>query len=154
MKPSKFTLHLASVDRGPFNCAPARLIELDAERIRMDCADGTPKIHPEDHGNAALFVVGNEYGAMGAVWCLHDGDAIDALVDADLAGGILLDEDYVAKMADDEREDVHYAGNGGEPVGLDYAWIQRVSLDGARDWRLIAAMAEARGANHDKLSDL
>lgn len=152
--PSKLPLHLAPVNGGPFNCLPARPVELPPERIRIDCADATPCIHPEDYGNASLYVVGNEFGPMGAVWCRHEGDAIDALVDADLAGGILYDDETFASMSDEEREDVHHAGNAGEPVDLTYAWIQRVELDGARDWRLIAALAEARGANVSHLGEL
>ena len=152
--PSKLTLHLAPVNRGPFNCLPARPVELEPERIRIDCDDATPCIHPEDHGNASLYVVGNEYGPMGAVWCRNEGDAIDALVNADLAGGILIDEDSLARMDEEEKEDVHYAGNAGEPVDLTHAWIQRVELDGARDWRLIAMLAEARGANVSHLGEL
>lgn len=152
--PSKLPLHLAPVSGGPFNCLPARLVELEPERIRIDCADAIPRIHPDDWGNASLFVVGNEYGAMGAVWCLHEGDAIDALVDADLAGGILIDEDTLARMDEDEQGSAHRAGNAGEPVDLIYAWIQRVELDGARDWRLIAMLAEARGAGYSHLGEL
>jgi hypothetical protein len=150
---TKHTLHLAPVDRGAFCCIPARKIELEGERIRMDCADAEPCIYPGHRGNAGLYVVGNEYGALGAVWCSHEGDAIDALVDADLAGGILIDDETLAAMSEEEREDVHYAGNAGEAVDLDHAWIQRVHIDGARDWRLIAAMAEATGANADTLGD-
>ena len=149
----KHTLHLAPVNRGPFHCMPARSVEIDAERIRVDCADATPCLFPGHKGNASLFVVGNEFGTMGAVWCRHEGDAIDALVDADLAGRILLDPADVAKMSPDELEDVHYAGNASEPVGLDHAWIQRVDIDGARDWRLIAALCEATGAGADTLAD-
>lgn len=152
--PSKLTLHLAPVNGRAFNCLPARSVELAPERIRVDCADATPCIHPEDGGNASLYVVGNEFGPMGAVWCRHEGDAIDALVDADLAGGILIDEDTLARMDEDEKEDIHHAGNAGEPVNLVYAWIQRAELDGARDWRLIAMLAEARGAGYSHLGEL
>lgn len=152
--PSKLTLHLAPARRGPFNHLPARPVELEPERIRIDCADATPCIHPEDHGNASLYVVGNECGPMGAVWCRHEGDAIDALVNADLAGGILIDEDSLARMDEEEREDVHHAGDAGEPVDLTHAWIQRVELDGARDWRLIAMLAETRGAGYSHLGEL
>jgi len=157
---TKYTLHLAPVNRGPFHCIPARSIELEGERIelegeriRMDCADAEPCIYPGHRGNAGLYVVGNEYGALGAVWCSHEGDAIDALVDADLAGGILIDDETLAGMSEEERERVHQAGNAGEAVDLDHAWIQRVEIDGARDWRLIAAMAEATGANAETLAD-
>ncbi len=150
---TKHTLHLSPVNRGAFDCMPAREIELEGERIRMDCADATPCIYPGHHGNASLYVVGNEHGALGAVWCSHEGDAIDALVDADLAAALLIDEETLEGMSEEEREGVHFAGNAGEAVDLDHAWIQRVHIDGARDWRLIAAMAEATGAGADTLVD-
>jgi len=144
----KFTLHLPAVDGGPFRCAPASTVELEADRIRADGRDCSPTL-PHDKGTPCgkLYVVGNEYGALGAVWCRHDGDAIDELVDSDLGGGLLIDED-------DADEDTHRAGNAGEPVNLDNAWIRRVELKGDRDWILVAAFAEARGASADLLSQI
>ncbi len=81
---------------------------------------------------------------MGAVWADCEQDAFDELVDADLAGGILIDEA-------DADEETARLGNAGEPCNMDYAWIQVVHLDTARDCKLLCRFAEARGANQTTL---
>lgn len=144
----KLTLHLPAFNGGPFRCFPASSVELEADRIRTDGRDCSITL-PHDKGSQCgkLYVVGNEYGALGAVWCRHDGDAIDELVDSDLGAGLLIEEE-------DADEDTHRAGNAGEPVNLDNAWIRKVELRGDRDWILIALFAEARGAGYNVLSQV
>lgn len=132
----KHTLHLAPINGGPFNCLPARSIELKPERILANNVTFDGEYNPH---NTRLFVIGNEFGALGAVWADCDQDALDELVDAGLGNGLLVDEA-------DADEDCARLGNAGEPANLDYAWIQTVDFQPARDWRLMVAFAEARGA--------
>ena len=98
-------LSLQPIDGGPFNCAPAREVELDLERIRCNNPHLPGEYNPH---NVRLFVVGNEFGAMGAVWA-QESDALDELVDADLGGRILIDET-------DADDDSPRLGNAGEPA--------------------------------------
>lgn len=141
MTTTKVQLHLTPVNGGPFNCLPARDVELDAERIL--CNDVTLPWEFNPH-NTRLWVIGNEFGALGAVWANHEQDAFDELVDADLGGGLLIDE----ADADDECARL---GNAGEPANLDNAWIQCVHFDKARDCELLCRFAEARGQGQDNL---
>jgi hypothetical protein len=94
--------------------------------------------------NVRLWVICNEYGALGAVWASHEQDALDALIDNDLGAGILIDE----ADADDESPRL---GNAGEPCNLDYCQMSVVRLDDTKDCRLLCRIAEARGANRDTL---
>ena len=138
----KTKLTLSPVNGGPFNCLPGREIELEDERIL--CND----IHlPHDafnyHG-VRLWVIGNEYGALCAVWASHEQEAFDVACDAGMLAGLSCDEE-------DEEEDVCRLGNAGEPHNLDNAWIQTVRLSGPDDWALIARFAEARGEGKETL---
>jgi len=138
-------LSLEPVNGRPFCCMPAREVDLDLDRIR--CNNLGP-ILPGEYNphDVRLYVVGNEFGAMGAVWSDSESDAFNELVDADLAGGILIDES-------DAEEDSPRLGNAGEPANLDYAWIQPVRLDWNLDGRLLAAFAEVRASGGNSLDD-
>lgn len=140
---TKITLHLKPVDGGPFNCLPARLVELEPERVLCNDVVLPWEFHPY---KMRLWVIGNEFGALGAVWASNEQDALDELVDADLGAGLLIDEA-------DADEDSARLGNAGEAANLDNAWLQIVRLDEALDCRLIAAFAEARGVSADNLDD-
>ncbi len=84
----KTKLHLTPVNCGPFNCLPAREVELEDERIL--CNDIILPFGEFNPHNVRLWVIGNEFGALGAVWASHEQDALDELVDADLGGGLLM----------------------------------------------------------------
>ena len=72
---SKFTLHTAPVNKGSFNCQPAMSVELDAEKIL--CNDiHLPNSRFNPH-NVRLWVIGTEFGALGAVWADCEQDAFD-----------------------------------------------------------------------------
>lgn len=123
----KYTLHLAN------NSA----VELEADRIMADNVV-LPGDHPHPH-NMRLWVIGNEYGALGAVWASHEQDAFDQLVDAGLGEALLIEP------ADETEESAHL-GNAGEAADLDNAWMSTVVFDPARDIALIVALARADGA--------
>jgi len=137
-------LSLEPVNGRPFYCHPAREVGLDLDRIRVN---NLGPILPGEYNphNVRLWVVGNEFGAMGAVWSTGESDALDELVDADLAGGILIDEA-------DAAEDAPRLGNAGEPANLDYVWIEPVRLDWNLDGRLLAAFVEVRASGGDTLA--
>jgi hypothetical protein len=105
-------------------------------------------------GKVRLKLVISTYGPLGAVWASDDGEALDILVDADLAGAILIDKDAFEKMDPAERDYVHYAGNAGEPVDLTNVVIEDVNFQLDRDCALLCSFAEARGKTCDTLADL
>lgn len=136
-------LTLEPVNGLPFYCHPAREIDLDLDRIRVNNLGPILPGESNPH-NVRLFVVSNEFGVLGAVWAEDESSALDELVDADLAGGILIDES-------DAEEDSPRLGNAGEPANLDYVWLQPVRLDWNLDGRLLAAFAEVRASGADSL---
>lgn len=86
-----------------------------------------------------LWLIGNEYGPIVALWAMSDGNALDQM----------LDEGYETFLVEDPEDDPEddkyvYLGNASEPCNLDYAWIKEVRLDPAQDIHLIVALAEAR----------
>lgn len=139
----KTTLTLQPVNRGPFNCAPAREIELSDERIL--CNDIRLPHDRTNYHNVRLWVIGNEYGALCAVWASCEQDAFDAACDAGLLGGLAIEEA-------DADEEAARLGNAGEPHDLTNAWIQPVRLNGPEDWELVVRFAEARGEGAETLS--
>lgn len=142
----KHTLHLAPVNGGPFNCIPARSVELEDDRISI-CGESCGLAFPGQSGGS-LWVIGNEFGALGAVVAAHEQEAFDTLCDRGLAAGLACEE----PENEEEAEDITRLGNAGEPHDLTNAWIQRVDLDPARDIQLIVALARADGANVTFLS--
>lgn len=119
-------------------------VELSDERIL--CNDITFPWGYNPH-NTRLWLICNEYGALGAVWASCEQDALDTLVDENLGDGLLIDES-------DADDDSPRLGNAGEPANLDYCHMETVRLVPAHDCKLICRFAEARGAGADKLSDV
>lgn len=136
------SLPLSPVNGGPFNCLPAREIELPPERIRCNDVVLPWEYHPH---KMRLWVIGNEYGALGAVWASHEQDALDELVDSDLGAGLLIDEA-------DADEDSARLGNAGEPANLDNAWLQVVDLAKCAP-QTLCLFAEARGNGSSTLDN-
>ena len=124
-------------------------VELDDSRIL--CNDVMLPHDRTNYHGVKLWVIGNEYGALCAVWASHEQDALDEACDAGLLGGLAIEESDVDSDEEDGREGVALLGNAGEPHDLTNAWMQTVRLDGAQDWELIARFAEARGACQDTL---
>lgn len=98
-----------------------------------------------------LWVLGNEYGPCGAVWAGDLQDALDELCDQGLAGGLLLDDDFVADMDEEERDALGVIGNASEPADLTHLWAEEVIFKSERDMKLLLALAEARGSGVDFL---
>lgn len=134
----------------PFASAPV-CAELAPERILCNNVIFAGEFNPH---NVRLWVLGNEYGAMGAVWADCLGDAIDELIDADLAGGILLDEgDCSPENCGAEMENCEHGhgGNAGEAYDTDHLWAAEVNFEPVRDLAVLLKFAEARGQGADNL---
>ena len=147
----KHALHLFAVIGGPFRCAPAMSVELDDDRIMADGSDCSACFPWESYCGRTrprLWVVGNEYGALGAVWARNEGDALNELVNRDLGGGLLVD------CTPEEAEEMEYVplGNAGEWADLTYAWCRAVEFDPKRDIALICAICRAAGAGVNVLA--
>lgn len=131
----------------PFAQNP-RFVELENDRILCNNIIFEREFNPH---NVRLFVIGNEYGALGAVWASHDQEAIDTLVDEKLGDGILLDP---KEMTEEELSGCATAGNTSEPIDSDHLWIEVVEFDKIRDFEVLMKFAEARGANVKNLDEL
>lgn len=143
----KYTLHLAAVNGGAFNCAPARAIELEDEQIR--CNDVTLPRESNFH-NVSLWVIGHEFGALCAVWS-SEHELLDTAVDLGLMDSFLVEDDHKECEEDMGACDHALLGNASEPFDLTYCWYQRVELVPSRDWQLLCKFAEARGSGADTL---
>ena len=137
----KFNLSLLPVDGGPFNCRPAHDVELEDEKILCNNVVFPHEFNPH---NVRLFVIGNEFGAIAALWgCEHE--ILDDACDAGLMDSFAVSSEDYAKYDEAEREDCTLLGNASEPFDLTNAWMQAVRLDPAKDFALYLRFAEARG---------
>lgn len=93
--------------------------------------------------NVRPWVITSLYGVCGVVWGSCEQDALDALCDEGLSNAFLVDE---------ETEETAGLGNASEPHDLTNCHIENVRLDEKQDCRLIAKIAEQRGARADSLS--
>lgn len=145
----KRTITLTLQQKLPFAQAP-RFVELAPERIL--CNDIVLPFEHHPHG-MKLWVIGHEFGAIGAVWANHEQDALDKLVDSGLGDSLLISEEDQASATDEEREEWAHLGNAGEPADLTHAWIAPVEWDAKRDLELLCLFAEARGLCAENLDD-
>jgi hypothetical protein len=126
-------------------------IDVDADRIL--CNDIVLPCDASYKQKTKLWVISNEFGPMGAVWADNQDNALDQLVDSDLAQGMLVDEATLADMDDDARAGLAHLGNAGEACDLTNVELESVAFKPA-DWALMCKFAEARGAGLDRLGDL
>jgi hypothetical protein len=120
--------------------------ELDANDVL--CNDVIFKGEYNPH-NVRLWIIGHEVGAIVALWASCEQDALDLMLDKGYEQFLVAPEDV-----DPDNEEYAYLGNASEACNLDYAWIETVDIQPERDYRLIIALAEARGASVDILGDL
>ena len=126
-------------------------IELEVDRIRCDDIILPGEFNPH---NKRLWVTMSRYGALGATWADNMQEALDELVDHDLAGNLLVDENDVSKMSENEQEELSRLGNAGEFCDLTDVDVQPVVFKPERDWKLLCKFAEARGAGVSHLGIL
>ena len=129
-------------------------MEIEVDEDRILCNDIVLPCEASYKQKTKLWVIWNEYGPMGAVWADSDQDAMDLLVDSDLAQGILVDEDTLKDMDEEAKEELAHLGNAGDYCDLTYTGLESVTFKPERDWKLMCRFAEARGAQVDKLGDL
>lgn len=95
-----------------------------------------------------MWVIGNEYGAIVAVWAQNAEDAIDEAVNCDTMDSEMVSQEDFDAMSEEEREDLIYAGNASEPFYQNYLWMEIVDLR-IQSAPLLAALrkAEEQGAS-------
>ena len=139
----KYTLTLKQPFPFPQN---PRYAQLEGENILLNDVNLPEHIeHTFNPYNVKLWVIGNEYGALCAVWGSCEQDALDAAVDAGLLDS-LMDEEQ-----DYNNEALTPLGNAGELFDLDYVWMGKVEFDAARDIKLIVALVRESAEGKDTL---
>lgn len=139
----KYTLTLKQPFPFPQN---PRYAQLEGENILLNDVNLPEHIeHTFNPYNVKLWVIGNEYGALCAVWGSCEQDALDAAVDAGLLDS-LMDEEQ-----DYNNEALTPLGNAGELFDLDYVWMGKVEFDAARDIKLIVALVRESVEGKDTL---
>lgn len=114
---------------------------------------------PWERHTTPLWIIGNEFGPIAAVWARTEQDALDESCDAGLTAGLSTSttEQELDAMTEEELEEweetITRLGNAGEPHNLAYLWMQEADLN-ATPVQTIAALAEARGAGLSDLSEL
>ena len=131
----------------PFASCPT-LAELSPDRVRCNDVILPLEFNPNAVG---LWIIGNAFGAVGAVWAGCEQGALDKLVDCGLGKCFLVSEVDQASATEEESEEWAHLGNAGEACDLSDAWMGRWEIDVKRDWQLLCAFAEARGACADTL---
>ena len=121
--------------QSPFRLSP-RTASIEVEKVLCNDVVLPWESHPH---SMRLWVIGNEFGAVCAVWASHEQDALDAMVDEGLGDSFLITDGT-------DTEDSALLGNAGEPADLDHCWMGEVDWDEKRDVRLLCRFAEARGA--------
>jgi len=117
------------------------LVEMEDENILCNNVILPGEFNPH---NVRLWVLGNEYGPLVAVWADCEQDVIDEAIDSGKADGILIDEETISE--DSDKDDVCRGGNAGEAYDGEHLWLATVKLEPAHDFALMMALAEARGA--------
>jgi hypothetical protein len=141
-------LYLLPLNGGAFNCLPAREISLDDEKILCNNVIMPWGFNPH---SVRLWVIGNEFGALCAVWADCEQDALDEAVDANFLDSLQVDADAFAQMTEDEQDGFARLGNASEPFDLANVWIQPSRLSEKEDCQLLCALSYASGAGQTTL---
>ena len=97
--------------------------------------------------NVRLLVIGNEFGALCAVWASHEQEAFDEACDAGMLDCLM------AENQDYEDDSLTALGNASELFDLAHAWIAPVEWQAERDIKLILAMVRAVENQEDTLDN-
>jgi hypothetical protein len=126
--------------------------ELEAEKILTNDVIFPHEKPTSEHG---LYLFGHTFGCVGAVWASHLQDAFDIAADEGMLDAWLVDEKELATMPEKERDCLLVAGNHSDSFNFDSdGWSDVATFDYARDFKLLLALAEARGAAYDNLGQL
>ncbi len=132
----------------PFGQSP-RFAELGPDKILLNNVILPPSIDPENAfnpHNVRLWVIGQEFGALCAVWASNEQGALDEACDAGMLECLRVsDADAQAYWAEHQTDNEEWTGlgNASEPHDLAHAWIAPVEFHAARDIALIIAMVRA-----------
>ena len=133
--------------------------KLDADKVMTD--DITMR-HEHQIGYSQLWLIGNEFGPICAVWAATTQEALDAAVDADMLDSLLIDENDICKqdptIARDSlsgyRSDEYIrAGNASEAFSSVYLWVKLAPI-GEQTTLVQIRFAECRGAAVDNMGAL
>lgn len=78
--------------------------------------------------NVRPWLIYNEFGTLAVVFASHEGDALDAAVDAGKLDCQQVSEEDFAAMSEEEREELIYLGNASEPFDQTYLGIVELPL--------------------------
>ena len=102
--------------------------------------------------NVRLFLIGDEFGPICAIWASCLQDALDEMVDANLGDRFLINEEDIKDYEkDDLMDSITYLGNTSEPADLEELWTEEIDL-GEQTIPLLCKFAEARGGCYDHLN--
>lgn len=141
-------LSLLPLNGGAFNCLPAREVELNDEKILCNNIVLPFSFNPH---TVRLWVVGNEFGAICAIWADYEQGAFDEGIDAGLLDSLLVSEEDQKEADEETQEEWVRLGNADEPCDLTNVWIQAVRLSPEKDCELLCAFAYASGAGQKTL---
>jgi len=134
----------------PFVNCP-RFVDVKAENILLNNVILPTTIDAKNAYNlhkVKLWVIGNERGAICAVWASRTIEALDEAVNANRLDCMMADkQDY-----DNDR--LTPLGNASELFDLSYAWIGEVEIEASRDIQLIIDIVRASEQGLDNLGEL
>lgn len=138
----KYTLTLKQPFPFPQN---PRFAELEGENILLNDVNLPEHVERSYNPyNVKLWVIGNEYGALCAVWGSEQ-DALNEAVDANMLDCLMAEEQ------DHDNEDLTPLGNASELFDLNSVWMGEVEFDPARDIKLIVAIVRESAEGKDTL---
>ena len=121
--------------------------DLDQDKVMTD--DVTLR-HEYQVGYSQLWLIGNEFGPLAAVWASHESDALDAAVNANLLDSLLLEESDLDAYHESEYT---RAGNASEPFESAHLWIKLAPI-GEQTTLTQIRFGECRGAAVDNMGAL
>ncbi len=158
-----FTIYTKSFDGGPFNCRPAGKFDIPADKIICNDVMLPAEIDASCSFNCnhvRLWVVGNEYGALFAIFAGHEQDALDSACDAGMMESFALDANDTQLFYNecDPETGEHpdgleytHLGNAGELHDLEHCWIAEADFQAERDIQFIVKLARAAEGGHNTL---
>lgn len=137
MTNAKYTLRTPPSEIGGTGPRPATDYALDSKNIYCNETPFLPGDKPDY--NIRLYVIGNETGAICAVWARHESAAMNVAVNLN-ALDALLSNDQTSDAAHSD-ESLISLGNAGELFHGDNLFCDMVEFDVLRDWEVLKAFA-------------
>lgn len=125
--------------------SPKTYLDLPPERILTNDVTFAWEYNPH---NIRLWLIGNEYGPIVALWAGNEQDSLDEMLDKGFEHFLVKDPE-----PDPEGTRYTYLGNAGEPCDLTYAWLKPILVEEMGP-ELAVKLAQAREQNLDNLGEL